>query len=757
MRQLFALFTFVNGCIFSIAQINITGKVTGPDNSVLPYAIVRAFENDSVFVKGCEIDSLGVYNMQLPKPGLYKFIYTSLGYKTKEITNLINLPVTNLGTTSLETDHKIIQEITVTGRRIDRQGNHLDIYPDATSVKNSFSAYQLLDNLKLPGFEIQPMAGIVEMFGNNVSLYIDGLPADYNTVKNLRSKDIEKIEFHDVPTGRYSHDYAAINFITKKYPFGGYATIEAQQNIGHLNGTYEAYAKMSKGNTQFSVSAGYSMWDMSRDKQYTLESYIFPDKTITRDDKNLGGHTKRNSEYGQVRISNSNEKRSLMGNVSLVHTYTDKNRNGELIYSSPADIYEKSFSQSRANTISPTATFYGYFSLPKQSYLIANAQGSYSHNSSNDFYTTNDKDLLTGANENYYKAFGAFILGKNFKHNNSTSLSVVEVYTSSSTNYSGAYTEWMHFWTSETLIFLDYRHQFSKFQFYVRPGISLNSTRIHKQKMMNERRPRFYIESTYRPNNSHQIKGSVAIGNGSIPAQFLSNIERPSNFLFALRGNPNLKRIMNMRSYELTYSAQLKRINMALMAHYDKNTNYPGSYYFAENDMIIQSFESGKASMVRIDPSISYSATKWLRFNLTGKYRHFNVDGSTDKILNNYSGKLSTTIFWKEFMLNIDLATKSKSMNFNSMNMLAVTESPATYSFNLSWNHKNWSASAWVTNPFNHIKTRQSLVTDAYKTHTMKISSISGFVKLIYTFDFGKKIQRTGVDRVNTSTGSAIL
>ena len=76
---------------------------------------------------------------------------------------------------------------------------------------------------------------------------------------------------------------------------------------------------------------------------------------------------------------------------------------------------------------------------------------------------------------------------------------------------------------------------------------------------MNERRPRFYIESTYRPNNSHQIKGSVAIGNGSIPAQFLSNIERPSNFLFALRGNPNLKRIMNMRSYELTYSAQLKK------------------------------------------------------------------------------------------------------------------------------------------------------------------------------------------------------
>ena len=30
-------------------------------------------------------------------------------------------------------------------------------------------------------------------------------------------------------------------------------------------------------------------------------------------------------------------------------------------------------------------------------------------------------------------------------------------------------------------------------------------------------------------------------------------------------------------------------------------------------------------------------------------------------------------------------------------------------------------------------------------------------VRVTYTFDFGKKVQRTGVDRVNTSTGSAVL
>ncbi len=30
-------------------------------------------------------------------------------------------------------------------------------------------------------------------------------------------------------------------------------------------------------------------------------------------------------------------------------------------------------------------------------------------------------------------------------------------------------------------------------------------------------------------------------------------------------------------------------------------------------------------------------------------------------------------------------------------------------------------------------------------------------VKVTYTFDFGKKIQRAGVDQLNTSTGSAIL
>ena len=757
MRQYIAVVIALLSIIHIHAQVVVSGKVMSANGSTLPYAIVQVFENDSTFVKGCEVNNTGDFKLELDSIGKYKFIYSSLGCKIKNITADLVSTNTDLGTICLETDMKIMQEIIVNGRRIDRTDNHLEIYPDLTSVKHSFSAYQLLDNLKLPGFEVQSMTGSVELFGKDVSLYIDGMPADYNAVKNLRSKDIAKVEYHDVPTGRYSNDYAAINFITKKYPLGGYATIDAQQNIGHVNGTYEAYAKLSKGDTQISVSGGYSMWDMTRDKQYRIESYIFSDKIITRDDRSLKGRTKRDSEYGQFKVMNSNQQRSMSGNISLVHTNTSKNRNSELVYSSPVDIFEKSFSLAKENTLSPSAAFYGYFNLPKQFYLVSNIMGKYTHNSNQNFYTVNKSDLFTGANENYYQANGIIKLGKNFKHHNSLSFTIAEYYDVSSTNYTGSYTNWIHFWASHTMLTLDYRHQLSKFQFYVRPGLSLNYNQVHREKQYGIIQPNFYTEVIYRPSNIHQLRGTANILNGTLPPQLLTSVEQQQNFLFAMRGNPDMKRVMLIQNYELTYSSQLNKVNLAARFAYDKNHNYPVPFYYSEKDMIIQSFRNGDASIVYIDPSITYSVVKWLRFNLTGKYRHYNLDGTIDFTLNHFSARLSTSFYWKDFALNIDLSSPVKSMNFNTTDMLAVTKSPATYSFNLSWNHKNWSASGWITNPFSRVKTHITLFTDAYNYHTLRISPISGFLKLCYTFDFGKKIKRNGVDRVDTSTGSGIL
>ena len=45
----------------------------------------------------------------------------------------------------------------------------------------------------------------------------------------------------------------------------------------------------------------------------------------------------------------------------------------------------------------------------------------------------------------------------------------------------------------------------------------------------------------------------------------------------------------------------------------------------------------------------------------------------------------------------------------------------------------------------------------AIEQYSRTIQQRAGFVKVIYTFDFGKKVEHTGVERVETSAGSAIL
>ena len=38
--------------------------------------------------------------------------------------------------------------------------------------------------------------------GGAVTLYIDGRKVDYREVQSLRPRDIEKVEYFDVPTGK---------------------------------------------------------------------------------------------------------------------------------------------------------------------------------------------------------------------------------------------------------------------------------------------------------------------------------------------------------------------------------------------------------------------------------------------------------------------------------------------------------------------------------------------------------------------------
>ena len=239
--------------------------------------------------------------------------------------------------------------------------------------------YDLLYNLMIPGIDVDKRKGTVSSFKGTVSLYIDGKKADYREVQNLQPKDIEKVEYFDMPTGQYMGETEVINYITKKKETGGYVAVDGTQNIGYLKGDYNAVVKVNHKNTSYSFFGGYSMEKYS-DKASKQEIFHFQDGDINRNTKTQDAQTKDNQQYFQAIINNSTDKRTLNGKVSLVHTDAPDNYSmNQVQYVTDAN---GTTSTNRTDTKSwmPSIELYGYFKLDAKQALSAMLKGNYTNN-----------------------------------------------------------------------------------------------------------------------------------------------------------------------------------------------------------------------------------------------------------------------------------------------------------------------------------------------------------------------------------------
>ncbi len=124
-----------------------------------------------------------------------------------------------------------LDEVTIVASNVSRVDNHLVIYPNSQQKKSANSGYGVLKRLMIPGMIIDTQSNSAEAMGMPVSFYINGQQADSKDIQMLRPKDIEKIEYHDNPTGKYAKDKIAVNFILKQYKTGGYLQMDGRQTI----------------------------------------------------------------------------------------------------------------------------------------------------------------------------------------------------------------------------------------------------------------------------------------------------------------------------------------------------------------------------------------------------------------------------------------------------------------------------------------------------------------------------------------------
>ena len=740
------------------SQHRIEGRVNDIEQKALPYASVRLLRTDSTFVSGTVTDSLGCYHLNQVSSNDYLLAFSTIGYKPQIIPITVRNADVTVPMVTLESDNVMLGEIVVKGSSFIRQKDRVLIIPDKQQVKHANTGYDLLYNLMIPDIEVNRKNGEVSNALGTVTLYINGEEANYRDVQSLRPRDIEKVEYFDVPTGRYSGDVAAINYITKQYRSGGYVSLDGQQTVGYLNGDYNVSAKVSHGNTSYTLWGGYAMKKYEDDRTEKHESIFFPDYEIDREHTTSASRYKNNQQYAQFKVSNVTKKHNLSAQVAFVRDDTPENGSEALLaYSGYYNRQVSSADTKDENNLKPSLRLYGNFELPKGQNLEFTLKGSYGRNAYTRTYQEADETSLSDVNEDLYSFnfFGKYNLP--LRHNNSFGVDFRHIHDITSSDYKGDYDSWQHLWMSETMLHVSYNQRLGeKFSLNFRPGVSMVNYKLHGTDAQRHWSMRLRSQFVYHISKQQQLSLGVNLSNEQADISYINNVDQAVDFIQVKRGNPYLD---NTKYYDIgiIYNLQINRFNAQAMVACNYADNNIHTHYYIEGDKLVSSFLSNSnAYNLGGRLALSYKFSDHLRAKFTGQYLNVHVtEPSMNQ--NGFLGVLDVNYFLKDFAFNLYGRTASKRLDMYS---LVTVKKPASYGASVSWSHKGWYLEAGTENPFTkHARYKEHADYGVYKYHqvqTSRINQQTGYVKVAYTFDFGRKTSKDKND-VDRNINSAIM
>ena len=740
------------------AQNKLYGTVEN-NGKPLPYVTVRLLETDSTFVSGVTTDTLGKYVFSNIEKGNYLVAFSSIGYKPAFIQIKMSDKNLEVPLVTLETENVVLGEVVVKGSSFIRKDDHVLVIPDKQQVKHASTGYDLLYNLMIPNIEVNKRTGTVSTFGGEVSLYINGEKADYRDVQSLRPRDIENVEYYDVPTGKYANDVAAINYIVKKRQSGGYIFADGKQTIGYMAGDYNIGGKVAHDNTSYSFWGGHTMQKYKGSIVDKNETILFPDYTVYRNRETTAGNYRNNQQYMQFKVSNVNKKRNLSAQIALVRNETPSDENyGLLDYSGHYTYSTRSTDSKQEQNLSPSLRLFGDFNIGKNQTLEFTAKGSYTQNDYTRQYTENENNSLSDVKEDLYSFNFSANYNIKLQHQNSFGIDIRHYHNITSSTYAGDYSSWQHLWTGESMFMLNYSQRFGKhFTMILRPGLSWMNYKLHTEDVRRYCSLKTSSRFSYQFNKKQQLALTADAGVNQPDISYMNNVDQTVDFLQIKRGNPFLDD-MQVYNISLLYNGVFGKLNVVGGTGYSIYTHNVSPIYYLEGDKLIGSYRSdGNIYGLGIILNISYHVTDNLRTKLAFKYLNVQTRKNYNINLDSYSAILDINYFLKDFSINLFGKIPTEKIETST---LIVSKSPATYGASVSWSHKGWYIEAGTENPFTrHSRYREHADYGVYQYNQVQTSRIyqrTGYVKLAYTFDFGRKTSRDKND-VDRSINSAIM
>lgn len=655
---------------------------------------------------------------------------------------------------------KELGEVVVKSSYLAREGDHILAIPTKEQRKHAVTGYDLLSNLMIPGVSVERSTGSVTTPNGAATLYIDGRKVDFREVQSLRPKDVSRVEYFDVPNGKYAKDAYAINIIMKPLNNGGYTQLDASQNIGYLYGDYNLISKFVTGTKSLNLWAGYSL-ENPKSSMDENETFIFPDYQLNRLQHYNNADNRQTEEYVQASISNRGRKYiwMLRGGMAWNASKNGVNNGMTEYWKTAAAIKNGSILDinTRNKSYRPSVYFYGLHTFSNTKSLDYVFDGYYSRNDYDRLYNDDNVSFRSLVKEDYYYIKANANYSMAFSHRNRLAFSLYEFMRISDSEYIGtsAYNQNLH--SSETILFADYSQRLGNFFFDINPGLSFLTYRLEGMKSINHLTPRLQARATYRIDKVQQLQFMFALGNTYPRINTINNVEQQIDPIIILKGNSNMDNsiLLNPR---LSHTLNLNKFALQTgVSYFYQNHSIISDYYIRDGHLISTFRDDCIYHRPSADMSITYKPSGTLNMKLSGQWvKHLVRGGAEHRNLSAFSGTAMINYYVRDFSFSASIASPARDLIDSQISRKTFWR----YQLSTMWNHGNWAIEANANNLFmmkNNIVDELSASYYSFKQIDQSRSyNQYANLKIVYSFDYGKKTSKSP-DYKHQNSESAIL
>ena len=700
-------------------------------------------------------------------------------YATDGVLNLSNHTVDDISKENKkdsveEKKTKDLQEIVVEGVSRKETENGVIFYPTGKEKKFSYDAVSLLERMALPELIVLPGSSNVEtVSGEPAAFFINGVSASSRDLKALNPKDVARVEYLPVPTdANFKGQHNVVNFVLRKYEYGGYTKAVAQQQLTGIAGDYNissrfAYKRMtydafitgqyaSDRHIGASSIAGYKDFDFSG-KHYDIVEQ--------RSDLSNGRLNKHGLE-GSFKAAYAQGGIDWVNTIGVSMTKMPTSHNVSSTLYVPAIIDSKEAVRDNSNKV--TTPFYETsfkVDLPKNQMLdlYFTVSGIRSHAES--FYKADGyKAIDNKSHENGYNLYFSPSYSKKFNSKNSINTSLFVSYQRNKVDYMGNYERLFRSSQVSLGYFFQYSHKFgSRTSVSVNPGIVWEHSRLDDGKVDVDTHiyPRMEINLRHRWNKKTSMSFTSRLQNIGYPLGMKNGLTIRQTELLWKRGNPDLRsRLQWSNNFSNTWTPSR---NYSLVSVVRYHPMYHADYktWGVEEgyDGLISSL-SDRSTDHRLTISQKFTARFFSRkLVLTGyaSNSYLKTTGFYNKSKSAWGGWLAATWYGDSWYVSGNIVPEKTTYS-----AIGKVYSPWRYMLKFSYTINNLNLDLKVSDFLNTSKKGGISYIDTrhFSQKQRFCNSFAGptfLLTLSYSVSYGKKVNESSTNAHGTSNSASML